>query len=112
MRQFLAQFLDLGAFFRRKREAGAAIIAQRVLEQERVFAVQLRLGVGVGLDRLVNVLAIIDPDGPILENLDRFLGRVAHGGVLVGLLNDDRLLDRDRARRSGGYRSRRPCFRR
>ena len=94
-RQFLAQFLDLGAFLRRKREPGAAIIAQSMLEQERVLAFQLRLGVGISLDRLVNILAIIDPDRPILENLDRFLGRVAHRGVLVGLLNDDGLADRD-----------------
>ena len=92
----LRNFSTSARFSGRQRETGAAIIAQRVLEQERVLALQLRLRVGVGLDRLVNVLAIIDPDRPILENLDRFLGRIAHRRILVGLLNDDRFVDRDR----------------
>ena len=94
-RQFLAQFLDLRLFLRGEGETGAAIIAQRVFKQERVFAAELRFGVGVRLDRLVNVLAIIDPDRPILKNFDRFLGRVAHCRFLVGLLNDDGFADRD-----------------
>ncbi len=58
---------------------GPPIIPQCFLEQLRVFAAQLRLRLFEGLDRLVDVLAVIDAHPPILEKFHRVLGGRAHG---------------------------------
>ncbi len=90
--KILAQLLDFLALLRRKIETGPAIIPQRFLQQLCVFAAQLRLGFFESLDRLVNILAIVDADRPILEKFDRILGGCAHGGGSIGFLDDGRLV--------------------
>ena len=78
--KFLAQLLDFLALLRRQIEPGPPIIAQCFLEQLRVFAAQFRLRFFERLDRLVNVLAVIDADRPILEDFHRVLAGRPHGG--------------------------------
>ena len=53
------------------------------------------LRVGVGLDRLVNVLAVIEADHPLLEFLEGVGGGVAQGGVGAGFLDQRKPVGRE-----------------
>ena len=86
--QFLAEFFHLVALGFRQFQPGAAIVAQRVVEQLFVLARQIRLRGGKGFQRAVNVLAIVNAHGPFGKPLHGVGGCVAHVGVGAGLLNE------------------------
>ena len=88
LRQFLAQLLNFLALVGRQLQTGTAIIAQCFLEQLFVFAGELWMRISECLDRLVNVLAIIDADRPVLERFHGVLSGSAHGGIRVRFLDD------------------------
>ena len=85
--QFLAHPLDLVALGLGQFQPGPAVVAHRLRQQLGVLALELRLAVGVGLERLIDVLAIINADRPFLQLLERVGGGVAQGGVGAGLLD-------------------------
>ena len=85
--QFLAHPLHLIALGLGQVQAGPAIIAHRFRQQLGVLALELRLRVGISLDRLVNVLAIIKADRPLFQFLDRVGGGIAQSGVGAGFLD-------------------------
>ena len=67
--------------------ARRGVIAHRFRQQFRILAGEFGLGVGIGLHRRVNVLAIIQSDHPGAELLDAVRGGVPHCGVGAGLLD-------------------------
>src|SRR4029077_779976 len=88
LRQFLAQFLNFLVLVRGQFQTGTAIIAQRFLEQLFVFSAELWMCISKCLDRLVNVLAIIDPPRPVLERFYGVLSGSAHGRIRVRFLDE------------------------
>jgi hypothetical protein len=64
--QLLAQAFDLLASGRRQIQAGPAVVAQRLLENLEILAGEGGAGLGVGPDRGVDVLAVVEADGPLL----------------------------------------------
>ena len=67
-------------------QPGSAIVAQRLLEHPLGLSLQAWLGVGVGLHGAVDILAVIQPDRPLVHLLYRLcrLGPVL--GILAGFL--------------------------
>jgi len=89
-RQLFAQPFHLVALGLGQVQAGAAVIAHRLEQQLGRLALQLRLAMGVSLDRLIDILAIIQPDGPLLQFLERVGGGFAQGGVGAGFLDQSK----------------------
>src|SRR4029450_9457183 len=80
---------------------GAAIIAQRFLEQLFVFAAELWMRISKCFDRFVNVLAIIDTDRPVLKRFHGVLRGATHGGIRVRLLDESGPIRRETSLVSG-----------
>ena len=93
--QLLAHPLDLVALGLGQIQTGPAIIAHGLGQQLGILALQLRLPVGVGLERLVNVLPVVDADGPLLQLLDGVGGGIAQGGVGAGFLDQPEAVVRE-----------------
>ena len=90
--QLLAKLFHFFALFRRQGQTGATVIAHRFIQQFLVLAGKLRICLSEGLDRLVNVLAIIDSDKPVVHCFDGLLRRRAHFRIGIRFLNDGGLV--------------------
>ena len=79
LREVLAQFLHFLTLLQRKLESGTPIISQCFFKHLCVFTAQFRLRFFKGLDRLVDVLPVVDADRPILEKFECVFASGAHG---------------------------------
>ena len=84
-REIFLEFLHLRARSGGQREAGAAVVAHRRVDQTLLFAIECGLGIGDGLEEQVEILAVGETDAPLLQLDRRRVGRVAHGLDCAGL---------------------------
>ena len=93
--QLLAHPLHLVALGLGQIQTGPAIIAHGLGQQLGILPFKLGLPVGVGLERLVDVLPIVDADGPFLQLLEGVGGGVAQRGVGAGFLDQPEAVVRE-----------------
>jgi len=86
--EFFAHPLDLVALGFGQLEAGAAVIAQGLGQELGVLALERGLGVGVGLEGRIHILAVVEADHPLLKLLERIRGGVADDRVGAGFLDE------------------------
>ena len=86
-RQLLAHPLHLVPLRLGQVQARPPVITHRLGQQLGVLAFEPRLLVRVGFDGLVNILAVVNADRPLLQLLQGLGGRVTHRGAGAGLLD-------------------------
>ena len=93
--QLLAHPLHLVALGLGQVQAGPAVIAHGLGQQLGILAFELGLPVGIGFERLVDVLPIINADRPLLQLLEGVGGGIAQRGLGAGFLDQPEAVSRE-----------------